>query len=262
MNLQLKGKKAFISGSTQGIGFAIATQLLQEGAAVTINGRDKEKTAKALKQLQEQFPDSDVSAVAADFLNAQDVSKLLAELTGIDILINNVGIFGLDDFYETADEDWYNYFEINLMSGMRLSRRLLPEMIKKNWGRIIFVSSESGVNVPENMIPYGITKAAMSALANGLSKLTKGTEVTVNTILGGPTYSDGVARTVEHIAAAQQLDVEDMKSAIIQHSNPHILLQRFIKPEEIANLAVYLSSPLALATNGAALRADSGVLKV
>lgn len=262
MDLQLKGKKAFISGSTQGIGFSIAEQLLNEGAAVIISGRDAEKTKYACGQLQKQFPDADVSFIAADFANTAEVSGLLNELKNIDILINNVGIYGIDDFYKISDEDWYNYFEINVMSGMRLSRSVLPGMLRNNWGRIIFISSESGVNIPENMIPYGMTKAAMGALSNGLSKLTKGTEVTVNTIIGGPTYSDGVARTVEQIADIQQLDVETMKGAIIQQTNPHILLQRFIEPKEIAHLAVYLSSPLSLATNGACLRADSGVLKV
>jgi NAD(P)-dependent dehydrogenase (short-subunit alcohol dehydrogenase family) len=262
MDLQLKGKKAFISGSTQGIGFSIAQQLLQEGAVVVINGRDPEKTKRACEQLQKEFPGSDVSAITADFSNREQVAELLYELADIDILINNVGIFGIGNFYETLDEEWYNYFEINVMSGMRLSRKLLPEMVEKNWGRIIFISSESGVNVPENMIHYGMTKAAMNALSNGLSKLTKGTGVTVNTILGGPTYSEGVARVVEQISNAQGADIELMKNAIIQQSNPHILLQRFINPEEIASLAVYLSSPLAVATNGSSLRADSGVLRV
>lgn len=262
MNLQLKGKKAFISGSTQGIGFSIAKQLLQEGASVIINGRSKEKTEWAEKKLQQEFPEADVSGIVADFAKKEDVIKLSEELSDIDILINNVGIFGINDFYEIRDEDWYHYFEINVMSGMRLSRKLFPGMIKKNSGRIIFISSESGVNVPENMIHYGMTKAAMSALSNGLSKLTKGTAVTVNTILGGPTYSDGVANTVEQIAARQNLSIDQMKEIIIQNSNPHILLQRFINPEEIASLAVYLSSPLSVAINGASLRADSGVLKI
>jgi len=262
MDLQLKGKKAFISGSTQGIGLSIAEQLLKEGAAVIINGRDAEKTRRVCEHLQKQFPDSIISAITADFRNTVQVSGLLNKLNNIDILINNVGVFGIDDFFTAPDEDWYNYFEINVMSGMRLSRNLLPAMLKNNWGRIIFISSESSVNIPENMITYGMTKAAMNALSNGLSKLTKGTEVTVNTILGGPTYSDGVARTIEQIADSQQLDVETMKSAIIQQTNPHILLQRFIEPKEIANLVVYLSSPLSLATNGANIRADSGVLRV
>lgn len=262
MDLQLKNKKAFISGSTQGIGFSIAEHLLSEGASVIINGRSVEKTKHARQQLQKQFPDSEISGIYADFTIPADVSRLLDELKEIDILINNVGVFGIDDFQTASDEEWYDYFETNVMSGMRLSRSVFPSMLKNNWGRIIFISSESGVNVPENMIPYGMTKAAMSALSNGLSKLTKGTEITVNTILGGPTYSAGVANKVQQIADAQQLDVETMKSAIIQKTNPHILLQRFIKPEEIAHLAVYLSSPLSLATNGANLRADSGVLKV
>mgnify|MGYP003574902158 CR=1 FL=1 len=262
MDLQLKGKSVFISGSTQGIGYSIAQLLLQEGASVVINGRNADKTKTALEKLQQQFPAGNITAITADFAKKEEVNKLLNELNDIDILINNVGVFGLSDFYEIPDEDWYSYFEVNVMSGMRLSRKLLPQMVKKNFGRIIFISSESGVNIPENMIHYGMTKAAMAALSNGLSKLTKGTSVTVNTILGGPTYSDGVAKTVEQIAAAQNLEVAQMKNAIIQHSNPHILLQRFINPEEIANLAVYLSSPLSIATNGASLRADSGVLKV
>lgn len=185
---------------------------------------------------------------------------MLSGLNDIDILINNIGILGIDDFFETVDKDWYNYFEVNVMSGMRLSRKLLPKMIANNFGRIIFISSESGVNIPENMIHYGMTKAAMSALSNRLSKLTKGTSV--NTIIGGPTYSDGVANTVEQIASSQQLAVETMKHVIIQQSNPDILLQRFINPYEIAHLAIYLSSPLSVATNGSSLRTDSGVLKV
>lgn len=262
MDLQLNGKRAFISGSTQGIGYSIAQLLLQENASVIINGRNEEKTKAACFLLQQQFPNAEVDYVVADFAKKEDVAKLLEELTDIDILINNVGIFGLEDFYQTTDEDWYKYFEINVMSGMRLSKKLLPEMIRKNWGRIIFISSESGVNIPGDMIHYGASKAAMSALSNGLSKLTKGTLVTVNTILGGPTYSDGVANTIGQIAEGQNMDLEQMKNAIIQHANPHILLQRFIQPEEIANLAVYLSSPISIATNGASLRADSGVLKV
>ncbi|MGB3106444.1 SDR family NAD(P)-dependent oxidoreductase [Sphingobacterium siyangense] len=262
MDLQLIGKRAFISGSTQGIGFAVAEKLLEEGASVIINGRNELKTQQALGVLKEKFPEREITAMVTDFSKIDAVEKLVSDLQDIDILVNNVGIFGIDDFYTTSDDDWYNYFEVNVMSGMRLSRKLLPEMIAKNFGRIIFISSESGVNVPENMIHYGVSKAAMTALSNGLSKLTKGTEVTVNTILGGPTYSDGVARTVEQIAFSNQLEVESMKRAIIDQSNPHILLQRFIDPQEIANLAVYLSSPLSVATNGSSLRADSGVLKV
>lgn len=261
MDLQLKGKKAFISGSTQGIGFAIAQQLLEEGASVIINGRNKEKTEKSKKQLEKQFPEAEISDITTDFQNKNEVSQLLEKLPEIDILVNNLGIFDIAEFEKIPDEEWYRYFEINVMSAIRLSKKLFPKMKQKNWGRIIFISSESGVNVPEHMIHYGMTKAALSAVANGLSKLTKGTEITVNTILGGPTYSDGVAEVVSQIASSQNIEIEAMKKAVIQQSNPHILLQRFINPQEIANLATYLASPLSIATNGASLRADSGVLK-
>ncbi len=261
MDLKLKGKRAFISGATQGIGFAIAQQLLAEEAEVIVNGREEAKMNAAVAALKQQFPNATVSGIIADFSVKEQVAALLAQLNDIDILINNVGIFELKDFDLTTDEDWYNMFEINVMSSVRLSRKLLPQMLEKNWGRIIFISSESGVNIPGNMIHYGMTKAAMMAVSNGLSKLTKGTEVTINTILGGPTYSDGVARTIEHIAGTQNLSVEQLKAGIMQQTNPHSLIGRFIHPAEIANLATYLSSPLSLATNGASLRADGGVLK-
>ncbi|MRX41557.1 SDR family NAD(P)-dependent oxidoreductase [Flavobacterium sp. LC2016-23] len=261
MNLKLEGKKAFISGSTQGIGFAIAQQLLSEKAEVIINGRHEEKTNQAVKKLKTEFPNAVVSGVTADFGNKDEVETLLNKLEDIDILINNVGLFELKAFEDIEDENWYRIFEINVMSAMRLSKKILPQMLQKKSGRIIFISSESGVNVPENMIHYGMTKSAMMALSNGLSKLTKGTEITVNTILGGPTYSEGVASAIEQIASSQNIEVGQMKSIIIQQTNPHSLLQRFINPSEIAALAAYLSSPLSIATNGACLRADGGVLK-
>lgn len=260
MNLQLTSKTAFISGSTQGIGFAIAKQMLEEGAAVIINGRTKEKVDNAVQKLKEQLPDAHISGLAADFTNKEDIEELLEKLPAIDILVNNVGVFDLKPFVEISDADWEYFFDLNVMSGVRLSRKLLPKMLERNWGRIIFISSESGVNIPENMIHYGMTKTAMLSVSNGLSKLTKGTGVTVNTILGGPTYSDGVAGAVEHIAAVQNIPVSDMKNGIMQTTNPHSLIGRFIDPSEIANLAVYLASPLSIATNGTALRADGGVL--
>jgi NAD(P)-dependent dehydrogenase (short-subunit alcohol dehydrogenase family) len=261
MDLELTSKKVFISGSTQGIGYAIAQQLLQEGTEVIINGRQKEKTEQAVLELKKQFPEAQVSGIPADFSIKDEVNYLLEQLNDIDILINNVGIFELKDFETISNEDWYHIFEVNVMSSIKLSRKLMPKMLEKNWGRILFISSESGVNIPGNMIHYGMTKASMMAISNGLSKLTKGTEVTVNTILGGPTYSDGVAGTVEHFAQVQNITVDQMKTAIIQKTNPDSLLQRFINPKEIANLATYLSSPLSVATNGASLRADGGVLK-
>lgn len=260
MDLHLKSKRAFISGSTQGIGFAIARQLVAEGAGVIINGRTQQKIDTAVALLQKEYPNGDISGIVADFSKAEEVEGLLASLPHIDILINNVGIFELKSFELITDEEWMNFFDINVMSGVRLSRALLPKMIERNWGRIIFISSESGINVPENMIHYGMTKTAMLSLSNGLAKLTKGTQVTVNTILGGPTYSDGVAGTIEQIAASQNQDTEQLKSYISATTNPTSLLQRFIAPDEIASLAVYLSSPLSIATNGASLRADGGKL--
>lgn len=260
MDLKLKGKSAFISGSTQGIGFAIAQQLLKEGADVIINGRTKSKVDEAVEKLSSVVPGGNVSGIAADFGKEAEVNHLLETLPAVDILINNVGIFALKDFNDIEDSEWRSMFDVNVMSGVRLSRALLPAMLEKKWGRIIFISSESGVNVPANMIHYGLTKTAMLSLGNGLSKLTRGTAVTVNTILGGPTYSDGVAGTVRQIAEASNLGEEDMKAAILQSTNPHSLLQRFIDPEEIAGVAAYLCSPLATVINGAAVRADGGVL--
>lgn len=259
MNLELAGKTAFVSGSTQGIGFAIANALVDEGASVVINGRTEEKVARAVQKLQEQHPEADVSGMAADFEDAEQVGHLLGSLGELDILVNNVGLFELAPFDEISDATWQRYFELNVMSGVRLSRHVLNGMLARKSGRIIFVGSESGVNVPADMVHYGVTKAAMIALSNGLAKLTRGTAVTVNTILGGPTYSDGVAETVGRISAAQGLEADVLKGAIIA-GNTTSLLERFIEPAEIANLALYLASPLSSATNGAALRADGGVL--
>ncbi|HEX4208084.1 MAG TPA: SDR family oxidoreductase [Ktedonobacteraceae bacterium] len=259
MNLQLNNKRAFISGSTQGIGYTIAKSLLEEGASVVLNGRSQDKLDRVVKKLKQKFPEANISGIAADFNDSKQIEELLLKLSDIDILINNVGLFELKPFEEITDDDWKRYFEVNVMSGVKLSRHILPIMLSKKWGRIIFISSESGVNIPENMIHYGTTKTAMLSLSNGLAKLTKGSDVTVNTIVGGPTYSDSVAQTIEEIAKLQNLSVEEMKSSIIG-SNPTSLLQRFIEPSEIANLAVYLSSPLSSATNGSALRADGGVL--
>jgi NAD(P)-dependent dehydrogenase (short-subunit alcohol dehydrogenase family) len=261
MDLKLKNKTAFISGSTQGIGFAIALQLLQEGVKVIINGRTIEKVNSAVNKLKDLVPNGDVSGIATDFSIPEEVDLLEKQLPELDILINNVGIFEQQSFIDITNDDWRRFFEINVMSGVRLSRVALPKMIANNQGRILFISSESAVNVPENMIHYGMTKTAMLSIANGLSKLTKGTEVTVNTVLGGPTYSDGVAETIEQIAAAQQMTTHQLKSAIIEATNPHSLIQRFIEPTEIANLVTYLCSPLAIATNGSSLRADGGVLR-
>lgn len=261
MDLQLRGKTAFISGSTGGIGAAVARRLAAEGARVIVNGRSTEAVDDAIGGLRHIGPGADHDGIVADFADPASVEGLLAELADVqvDILVNNVGQFGLADFESISNDEWSNVLEVNLMSGVRLSRLALPGMLDRGWGRILFISSESGVNIPADMIHYGVTKAAMIALGNGLAKRTRGTAVTVNTILGGPTYSDGVATTIESIAADQAAPVDAVKASIIGR-NTTTLLERFIEPEEIASLAAYLASPMASATNGAALRADGGVL--
>jgi NAD(P)-dependent dehydrogenase (short-subunit alcohol dehydrogenase family) len=259
MELHLEGKTAFVSGSTQGIGFAIASSLAAEGVRVIVNGRSQRGVDAAVARLRAAYPAAGHSGRRADFAAPAEVEALLGELDDVDILVNNVGIFGLAEFESVSDEDWARYLEVNVMSGVRLSRHLLGGMLRRGWGRVLFISSESGVNVPADMIPYGVTKAAMIALGNGLSKLTRGTGVTVNTVLGGPTYSDGVAAMVESIARSQSAPVDAVKAATIGQ-NSTTLLERFIDPAEIANLVTYLASPRASATNGAAVRADGGVL--
>ncbi|WP_231946569.1 SDR family NAD(P)-dependent oxidoreductase [Auraticoccus monumenti] len=248
-----------MSGSTQGIGYAIAEALLREGASVVVNGRDEDRVRTAVAALRATAPEGAVSGIAADFQDPEQVRRLLGSLDELDILVNNLGVFEVKAFESVSDEDWQRYVDVNLMSAVRLSRHALPAMLARRWGRIIFISSESGVNVPADMLHYGVTKAALLALGNGLAKLTRGTEVTVNTVLGGPTYSDGVARAVTEISQARGLAPADLKDAIAA-GNQTSLLQRFIEPEEIANLALYLASPVSSATNGAALRADGGVL--
>ena len=259
MDLRLAGKKAFVSGSTQGIGYAIAAALAAEGVQVTLNGRDAERLDSAVTRLGAEHPESHPNGLVADFAKPDEVARLLADLGDVDILVNNVGLFGLADFSATSDDEWSRYLDVNLMSAVRLSRQVLGGMLERGWGRIVSISSESGVNVPADMVHYGVTKAAMIALTNGLAKLTRGTEVTVNTVLGGPTYSDGVAATVAAVAEAQSLPADAMKQAIIGQ-NATTLLERFLDPTEIASLVTYLASPVASATNGAALRADGGVL--
>lgn len=259
MDLRLQGKRAFISGSSQGIGFAVATALAAEGAEVVLNGRNAGRLDGAVQRLRAECPGAAVSGLAADFADAEAVARLIDDLGDVDILVNNVGLFGLAEFAAIDDEEWSRYLEVNLMSGVRLSRALLDGMLRRGWGRVVFVSSESGVNVPGDMVHYGVTKAAMLALANGLAKLTRGTAVTVNTVLGGPTYSEGVAASVEAIARTSGTSESEMRAAIIGQ-NRTTLLERFIDPGEIANLVAYLASPVASATNGAALRADGGVL--
>ncbi|GAA2636692.1 SDR family NAD(P)-dependent oxidoreductase [Paractinoplanes durhamensis] len=259
MDLQLSGKTAFVSGSSRGIGYAIAKALAGEGVDVVLNGRDPVKLAQAVDALRRAVPGVAVSGLPADFAVAGDVDRLCAQMRGVDILVNNVGLFELKPFELISDDDWRLYHEVNVLSGVRLARRLMPGMLDRGWGRIVFVSSESGVNVPADMIHYGTSKTAMLAVGNGLAKLTKGTAVTVNSVLGGPTYSDGVADTVRSLAEARSIPEEQMKAAIIG-TNRTTLLERFIEPDEIANAVTFVASPVASAINGSAVRVDGGVL--
>lgn len=261
MDLQLKGKTAFVSGSTAGIGYSVAKQLLVEGAAVIINGRSQAAIDAAIAGLQAEVPGAAVSGVPADFSNGVEVKALLEQLPAIDILVNNVGIFEPKPFEEIPDEDWFRFFEVNVMSGVRLSRKLFPEMLARGWGRIIFISSESAVIIPDEMIHYGMTKTAQLGVSRGLAERTKGTQVTVNTVLPGPTQSRGVGTFIGDLAKQEGVSEAEMEVKFFRDFRPSSLIQRFASTDEIANMVTYLASPLSSATNGATLRVEGGLLR-
>ncbi|MES2461866.1 MAG: SDR family oxidoreductase [Armatimonadota bacterium] len=261
MDLQIKGKTAVVTGSTAGIGFATAVALAREGAAVVINGRTQARVDEALANLRAAVPDAQATGVAADLGTAEGAATLVAQVPETDILVNNVGIFEPKPFEEIPDEDWLRFFETNVLSGVRLSRHYLTGMRTRDWGRIIFVSSESAVQIPAEMIHYGMTKTAQVAVARGLAETTKNTGITVNSVLPGPTKSEGVGTFVRQMAEAQKIDEAAMETAFFQTARPSSLLQRFLTPEEIADTITYLSSPLASGTNGAAVRVDGGVIR-
>jgi NAD(P)-dependent dehydrogenase (short-subunit alcohol dehydrogenase family) len=261
MDLKIKGKTAFISGSTAGIGFAIAKRLLEEGVHVIINGRTKESIDKAIAELKAIDPAYIISGIPADFSKKEDVDHLIAALPDVDILVNNAGIFEPKPFAEIPDEDWYRFFEINVMSGVRLSRHFFPKMLQKNWGRIIFISSESGVFIPDEMIHYGMTKTAQLAISRGLAELTKGTNVTVNSILPGPTKSKGVGGFLEDLSKADNKTVAQVEEDFFKNMRPTSLLQRFASVDEVADTVAYYVSALASATNGASIRVEGGLIR-
>jgi len=261
MDLQLKGKTALVTGSTQGIGFAIAQQLLQEGATVIINGRGKARIDEAIAKLQQKVPGARVSGIAADFAKVEEVNALLKALPEVDILINNAGIFERTPFAEITDAEWLRYFEINVLSGIRLARQYFPAMLKKNWGRIIFISSESSIMIPTEMIHYGVTKTSQLAVSRGLAELTAGTGVTVNSVLPGPTRSEGVEEFIDNLAASKGATREQVETDFFKDARPGSLLRRFATVQEIANMVTYVASPLSSATNGAALKAEGGLVK-
>lgn len=258
MDYILRNKKALVTGSTSGIGFAIATLLAQEGATVIINGRTNASVEKAIKQIKDENPSAAVTGFAADFTDKKSVDLLLAGIGDVDILVNNVGIFTSQSFEKTQDQDWYNLFEVNVMSGVRLARQLMPAMLKSRWGRIIFISSECAQLVPEDLIAYSMTKAAMITVARGLANTTKGTQVTVNTVMPGSTLSEGAERFLADQALKENRTKEEVSNNFFKNVRTTSLLGRFAQPKEVANAVVYLASPLSSATNGSVFKVEGG----
>jgi NAD(P)-dependent dehydrogenase (short-subunit alcohol dehydrogenase family) len=256
MNLLLENKTALVTGSTKGIGFAIARLLAAEGARVIVNGRTEKSTQAAAQKIG-----SAARGVAADVSTAAGCAELVRRVPSVDILVNNAGIFEPKPFINIPDADWERFYQVNVLSGVRLTRAILPDMIQRNWGRVIFISSESGIQIPEEMIHYGMTKSAQLALVNGIAQLTKGTGVTVNAVLPGPTASEGVSDFVDQLAAKTNQSVVQFEQEFFRSVRPTSLLKRFATVEEVASLVVYLSSPLASATNGASMRVDGGVVR-
>lgn len=261
MDLKLQGKTALVSGSTAGIGLAIASVLAQEGATTIVNGRTSERVKQATQQIQQQVPHATLKELAADLSTVAGIEMVFQKFPELDILVNNLGIYEAKPFESISDDDWRNIWDVNVMSGVRLSRFYLPKMLQQNWGRIIFISSESAVNIPQEMIHYGVTKTAQVALARGLAETTVGTGVTVNSILAGPTRSEGVETFVQDMATQQGINPQQVEKEFFQTVRPSSLLQRFATPEEVATLVAYVASPLASATTGAALRVEGGVVR-
>ncbi len=255
MNLQLKGKTALVSGSTAGIGLAIATALAAEGASVIVNGRTQKRVDSAVKQ------SGAAHGIAADLGAEAGALAVIERFPAVDILVNNLGIFEPKPFEEISDADWRRFFEVNVLSGVRLSRHYLGGMKKQNWGRIVFISSESALQIPVEMIHYGMTKTAQLSISRGLAETTAGTAVTVNAVLPGPTASEGVSGFVDQLAAAKGVDRAAVEREFFKQGRPTSIIQRFATPEEVAALVVFVCSPLASAINGASLRVDGGVVR-
>jgi NAD(P)-dependent dehydrogenase (short-subunit alcohol dehydrogenase family) len=261
MKIDLSGKTALVTGSTAGIGHAVARGLAEAGATVTVNGRTQAKVDTATAAMTKAVPGAKVRGIAADVSTAEGCKTLVAALPEVDILINNAGIFEPKGFFDIPDDDWSRLFEVNVMSGVRLSRAYMPGMLKRNWGRIVFISSESALNIPKEMIHYGMTKTAQLAVSRGLAEMTRGTAVTVNSVLPGPTMSEGVEVFVKELAKQNGQSVEEAASQFVKQHRPTSLLQRFASVEEIANMVIYVASKESSATNGAALHAEGGIVQ-
>ena len=260
MDLQLKGKLALVTGSTAGIGLAIATTLAREGARVIINGRSRASVETVVGSLR-SATGGDLQGFSGDLSVASSAEALVREYPGVEILVNNLGIFEPKPFEATPDADWLRFFEVNVLSGVRLARLVLPSMRRANWGRIIFISSESGVQIPSEMIHYGVTKTAQLAVSRGLAEALAGSAITVNSILPGPTRSRGVGEFVNALAKERGMSFAAFEKEFFEKVRPTSLIKRFAEPEEVASLVAYIASPLASATTGAALRVDGGVIR-
>ncbi|MBQ0776410.1 MAG: SDR family NAD(P)-dependent oxidoreductase [Pseudomonas sp.] len=260
MLIDLTGKTAIVTGSTAGIGFAIARGLAASGATVIINGRKQESVDSALKQLKEALPKAQVRGVAADLSTSEGLAQLQAAEPKADILVNNLGIYGQKDFFETSDELWQEFFDVNVLSGVRVSRAYVPAMVDQGWGRVVFISSESGLNIPSDMIHYGFTKSANLSIARGLAKRLAGTGVTVNAVLPGPTMSEGVAEMLKPMAEEKGISLQEAGDKFVKAKRPSSIIQRIASTKEVANMVVYTCSPQASATTGAALRVEGGIV--
>lgn len=261
MDLRLTDKLALVSGSTAGIGFAIATGLARESARVIINGRTDQRVTAAVERIRSTNADTKLEGIAADLGSRAGVEEVVRRFPNVEILVNNLGIFEPKPFDQISDEEWIRFFEINVMSGVRLSRAYLPSMKNRNWGRIVFISSESGVQIPVEMIHYGVTKTAQIAVARGIAETCAGTGVTCNAILPGPTASEGVSDFVDSLASQAGHTRERVEKEFFEKARPTSLLKRFATPDEVAAMVVFVCSPLSAATNGAAVRVDGGVVR-
>ncbi len=261
MDLGLSGKTAVVSGSTAGIGFAIAAVLAAEGAKVIVNGRTEARVSAAVSQIRQRVKNADVRGIPADLGTSRGVETFLQQAPETDILVNNLGIFEVKSFLDIPDSDWLRFFEVNVLSGVRLSRHYLPGMLKKNWGRIIFISSESAQHIPAEMIHYGMTKTAQVAIARGIAESVTGTGVTVNSVLAGPTASEGASEFVENMARQQGVTKAEVEKQFFASVRPTSLLKRFETPEEIAAVVAFIASTQAIAVNGSAVRVEGGVVR-
>ncbi|KAB7884473.1 SDR family NAD(P)-dependent oxidoreductase [Poseidonibacter ostreae] len=261
MDLKIQNKIALVTGSTQGIGFATAKKLCEEGVNVIINGRSKSKVNKAVNSLKKQFPKLDIKGIVANLKDKKGCDKLINKVPHIDILINNLGIFEPKEFEKISEEEWFNMFNVNVMSGVRLSQHYLSSMINQNWGRIIFISSESAIQIPKEMIHYGMSKTAQISISRGIAELTKGTNVTSNSIIVGPSKSEGVMTFFEAIAKQNKQTAQEIEKEFFETARPTSLIKRFADVQESASMIVYTASALSSATNGAILRVDGGVVQ-